>query len=70
MEWVEGMDLAYAFSAKKLNGVAIDTPVLAVLAAEFAPVSEDPSGFESDEFFEEDVAFSPPKQQGIVLTRR
>ena len=63
MERVERMVLVYAFPAKKLNGKAIDATVLAILLAEFAPaVSGDSSGFKSDEFFKECVAFCPPNQ--------
>ena len=56
------MDLAYASLAKKLNGLTIDTAVLADVLAELAlAVSEDPSGLKSDKFFKEDAAFGPPK---------
>ena len=61
---------AHALPAKKPNGNAIDTAVLAILLAEFAPtVGNDPPTFEPDKFFEEHVAFGPPNQQGIFLTR-
>ena len=62
MERVEGMDLAYASPAKKLNGLTINTAVLADVLAELAlAASEDPSGLKSDKFFKEDAAFGPPK---------